>query len=271
MCETEIQKASTVWPDKCPAALIGDGDGYHDRHALPGGCKIFVVVLADGEEGGFGVQCVENCFQQQKIGAAFDEAAGLLVIHVAQLVESDAARSGAVHILRHRGGAIGRPERPCDEAVLSRVRDFVFVSHRARDFSARKVEFVNVFFEPVIERGNSIRIECIGLDDVGRPRDRALNGLHDARLRDVQHIEIPAQVARVLPKLRASKSRFVQLLRLDHRAHGAVQNDDPLVEEILQRGDSCFSAIQELSPLCPINQEIGRASRAPETRKICAL
>ena len=75
----------------------------------------------------------------------------------------------------------------------------------------------------------------------------ALNRLHDLRLRDVQHVEVPAQVPRMVRELRAAKRRFVQLLRLDHRAHGAVQNDDPLPQEILQRGDSCFSRSNDVS------------------------
>ena len=125
------------------------------------------------------------------------------------------------------------------------MRRFVFVGHRAGDFRARDVQFVNVMFEPVIERGNSIGVERVGLDDVRAGFEiLALNGLHNVRLRDVQHVEVPAQVARMVRELRAAKRRFLQLLRLDHRAHGAVQNDDPLLQEIVQRGNSCFSSIQ---------------------------
>ena len=256
---------------KRAAALVGDGDGNHDRHAPPGGCKIFVVVLADGEERGFGVQRVEDRFQQQKIGAAFDEAARLFVVHLAQFVEGDGARGGAVHILRHRGRAVGRPERSRDEAVLTGMRGFVFVGHRARDFRARDVEFMNVFFEAVIERGNSIGVKRVGLDDVGAGLEiLPLNGLHDARLRQIQHVKVSTQVARVLQKLRAAKRRLLQLLRLDHRAHGAVQNDDPLLQEILQRGDSCFSAIQRASPMCKAAAELGRQRYCvPHSSKEC--
>jgi len=114
-------------------------------------------------------------------------------------------------------------------------------------------------FEAVIERGNSVGVERVGLDDVGACFEvLALNRLHDARLRDVQHVEVPAQVSRVLQKLRTAKRRFVQLLRLDHRAHGAVQNDDPLLQEILQRGDSCFSSMQRTSPMCKVGLELRR-------------
>ncbi len=151
------------------------------------------------------------------------------------------------------------------------MRRLVFVRHRACNLRARHVEFVNVVFEAVIERGNSIRVEGIGLDDVRAGfQVLPLDGLHDARLRDVQHVEVSAQVARMIHKLRAAKRRFLQLLRLDHRAHGAVQNDDPLLQEIFQRGDSCFSSIQRESPMCKVALELaGRRKYGPLSSKKC--
>ena len=244
---------------KRAAALVGDGDGHHDRNARSGGRKMFVVVLADGEERGLGVQRVENGFEQEQIGAAFDEAARLLVIHFAQFVERDAARGRAVHILRHRRGPIRRPHRSRDVPILAGMRGFKLVGHLPGDFRARDVQFASVMFEAVVERGNRVRIERVGFDDVGaRFEIGALNGLHDARLRDVQHIEISAQVARVVRELRAAKRRFVNLPRLKHRAHGAVQNDDPLLQEILQGGDSCFFQVQLQSPLHEVALKLGR-------------
>src|SRR5258708_2427828 len=87
-----------------------------------------------------------------------------------------------------------------------------------------------VTVEGVVQGRNSICVERVGLDDVGASFEvLTLNGLHDGGLRDVQDVEVPAQVARVLQKLRTAKSLFLKALRLDHGAHGAVQNDDPLL------------------------------------------
>jgi len=61
------------------------------------------------------------------------------------------------------------------------------------------------------------------------------------RLRDIQHVVILAQVLRVLANWEPRKAASVKLLRLDHRAHRAIQNDDPLLQEILQRRNSCLS------------------------------
>src|SRR5713226_9706089 len=120
----------------------------------------------------------------------------------------------------------------------------------ASDLRARYIKFVNVMFEAVIQRRNCVRVERIGLDDVGAGFEvLVLNGLHDARLRDIQHIIVLTQVLRVVGKLGTPKSGLVKLLRLNHSAHGAIQNDDPLLQKILQRRNSCCSSIQRKSPL----------------------
>jgi hypothetical protein len=51
-------------------------------------------------------------------------------------------------------------------------------------------------------------------------------------------------------------------MRLDHRAHGAVQNDDPLLQEIFQGGDSCFFSIQQWSPMRKLAGELGRLTNS---------
>jgi len=105
-----------------------------------------------------------------------------------------------------------------------------FVGDLARDLRARHIYLINLILQAVIERRNRIRVERVGLDDIGAGFEiLPLNGLHDVRLRDIQHVVILAQVLRVLRELGASKSLLVKLLRLDHCAHGAVQNDDPLL------------------------------------------
>ena len=71
MCETEFQKASTVWPGERAAAAIDDGDRDHDRHAPAGGLEIFL----DGEKRGLGIERVEHGLDQQQIDAALDQAA----------------------------------------------------------------------------------------------------------------------------------------------------------------------------------------------------
>src|ERR1700730_7842305 len=133
--------------------------------------------------------------------------------------------------------------------LTPRMSCIEFFDDLAGDLPARHVKRVNVILKAVIQRRNRIRVERIRLDDVRAGFEvLPLNGLHDMRLRDIQRIAVLAQVLRVLRERRASKGGFVKLLRLDHRAHGAIQNDDPLPQQILQRRNSCLSSIQRQSP-----------------------
>ena len=198
MCETEIQNASTVWPESVRPLWSTMVTETMTGTRCPEASKYSSMA----KERGLGVERVENRFEQQQVGAAFDQAARLLVVDFAQFVEGDAARGGAVHILRHRGGAVGRPHRSGDEAVLAGMRGFELVGHRARDFRAREVQFVDVIFEAVIGHGNCVGVERVGLDDVGAGFEiLPLNRLHDVRLREVQHVEVSAQIARVLQRI----------------------------------------------------------------------
>ena len=66
---------------------------------------------------GLNVARVKTGLDQQKVHAAFDQALGLLVVAVAQLLEGDVAAQG--------DGFRGGPERAGDETGLSGRRKFV--------------------------------------------------------------------------------------------------------------------------------------------------
>ena len=71
------------------------------------------------EDRRLGVQRVEDGLDQEEVGAALEQAARLLAVGVAQLVEGDGAGARIVDVGRHRGGAVGRPDRAGDEARLA--------------------------------------------------------------------------------------------------------------------------------------------------------
>ena len=193
MCETEIQNASTVCPESVRPLWSTIVTDTMTGTRCPDASKY--SSMANSAAFAFSVSKIG--LDQEDVDAAFHQAARLLVIDLAQLVEGDAARRRAVHILGHRGRAIGRPHRTGHQTLAAGMRGFEFVGDLAGDSRARDVERVNVIFEAVIQRGNRVRVERIGLDDVRAGFEIcALNRLHDLRLRDVQDVEISAQVLR---------------------------------------------------------------------------
>ena len=110
------------------AGEIGDGARHHHRQAD----AARLIKLGDGIERGLGVERVEDGLDQQDIGAAVDEAARLLGIGCAQLIEGDRAVARIAHVGRDRGGAVGRPHGAGHEA-----RPPVLAPRRCRRLRAR--------------------------------------------------------------------------------------------------------------------------------------
>src|SRR3977135_524568 len=251
MCETEIQNASMVCQERVrpllsvivPDTMIGTRCWDASKYSSMANSAAFAFSVSKT------VSTRRMSTPPSKQPRARQQTASLFVVDLAQLIESDAPRSRTVHILRHRCRAIGGPHRAGYETLTAGMGCLKFVGDLARNLGARHVERVNVILQAVIERRNRVRVERVGLDDIGAGFEiLPLNGLHDLRLRDIQHVVGLAQILRMLRELGPSKGGLVKLLRLDHRAHGAIQNDDPLLQEILQRRNSCLSSIQRTSP-----------------------
>ena len=82
---------------------IGHGAADDQRQALTAGLEIFF----NRKQGRFGIECVENRFNQQHIATAFDQSLGLLVVSLSQLFKCDIACASIVHIGADAGG-LGR-------------------------------------------------------------------------------------------------------------------------------------------------------------------
>ena len=203
---------------------IGDGAGYHDRHRRAARLE----QLGDGVERGLGVEGVEDRLEQQQVGAAFDEALGLLAIGFAQLVEGDGAEAGIADVGRDRRGAVGRAHGAGDEArpaVLAR-RDRGGLLGEA---GAGEVELGDELLRAVVGLGDPRRGEGVGRDDVGAGAEVVEVELpHGVRLRQDQNVVVAAQVARPVGEALPAIAGLAELEVLDFRAHGAVEHEDRL-------------------------------------------
>ena len=184
--------------------------------------------LGDGVERRLGVERVEDRFEQQEIGAAFDEALGLLAIGFAQLVEGDGAEAGIAHVGRDRRGAVGRAHRAGDEAraaVLARGD----LGGLLGEAGAGEVELGDELLRAVIGLRDPGRGEGVGRDDVGAGAEVVEMELpHCIGLRQDQNVVVAAQVARPVGKALPAVAGFAELEVLDFRAHRAVEHEDRL-------------------------------------------
>jgi hypothetical protein len=79
-----------------------------------------------------------------------------------------------------------------------------------------------------------LRIKRIRLDDI-RPGFEVLpmNRLDDGRLRDVQEIVVSLEVLLPILEPFPPKRSFVELVPLDHGAHGAIKDQDAIPQQVL--------------------------------------
>lgn len=116
----------------------------------------------------------------------------------------------------------------------------------ASDSRSLQIQLIDMILELIFGHGDGSGIKGVRLDDVGAGLEIfTVNGLDDVRLRDVQDVVIEAKILGMPRKLLAAVVRFRELTRLDHRPHGAIEDDDPLLQEFPELIRAIVSGIQE--------------------------
>ena len=110
----------------------------------------------------------------------------------------------------------------------------------------RDVQLVHERFEPVVGLRDGVGVEPVGLDDVGaRLEVFVVDAANDVGAREDEQIVVPLEIARVPAQSLAAKVRFGRRVPLDHRPHRAIEDQDPVREqlvELLSNGHFCFLA-----------------------------
>ena len=140
---------------------VGDRSRDHQRQAD----SALGEDLLAGEDRRLGVQRVEDRLDQNEVGAAVDQAADLLAVGDAQIVERDGAIAGVVDVGRQRRGAIGRAERAGDEAAAA-VRLLGLDRRPPGEPRAVAIEVVDDLLHAVVGLGDRGRGKGVGLENV---------------------------------------------------------------------------------------------------------
>ena len=77
-----------------------------------------------------------------------------------------------------------------------------------------------------------------------------MNLLDQLRLGQVERVIVLAQVPRVMCKLAAAVIRFGQAARLNHRAHGAIHQQNALLHQLEQFVAGLLPCIHNVIELC---------------------
>ncbi len=210
------------------AGGIGNRPGNHHRPAPAG----VVKELLDGEQRGLGVQCVEHGFDEQDVGAAFNQSLDRFQVIVDQRFKGNVAEAGVIDVGRDRGGAAGWPRHAGNEARLGRIGRGEFVAQQAGEASAFEIQLMNQRFQLVVGLRHGGRVEGAGFENIGPGfKVGAVDAADDRRLGQHQQVVVALQVMRMLGQARAAIVGFLQAVALDHGAHRAVENEQALFEQ----------------------------------------
>ena len=149
-------------PGEGAPAGIGNGAGNHHRHTAPNFLKKFI----HPEKGGFGVQRVENSFDEQQFHPAVQQSARLLFVCRFQVIERDIPRAGVVHIRRKRGGFVGWSHRTGDISRFVRRFRGEFIGGGAGNLCRGAVHFIHIRLRAVIRLRDGGGVKSVGFQNI---------------------------------------------------------------------------------------------------------
>ena len=216
-------------------AEVNGGERDYDRN--PGGALLEDGL--DGVERGFGVQRVEDGFDQEDVGAAVEQSVDRLGVGRDHIVERYVAVAGVVYVRGDGERLVCGAYASGDEAGLAGVGVGVLVGYAARQLRGFAVYLVHPVFEAELRQAVACGGEGVGGEDVGAGVEvLALNVADDARLGENQRVHAALQVEMVVGEALASELRFRQPVGLEHDSPGAVHDHDAALQYPLYVGGS---------------------------------
>ena len=214
------------------AGGVGDRDGNHHRHAI----AALVEDRLDREQGGLGVERVEDGFNEQRVDAAVEESVDLFAVGLDDLVPRDGPEIGAVDVGRHRERAIERTDRAGDETAAAGRGGLGLGGGAAGDGGGGEVDVAHEGLELVVGLRNRGGVEGVRFDQVGAGGEiRGVNLLDDVGAREAEQVVVALEIVRMSGETFAAEVGLRQVVALDHRAHRAVEDHEPGGEQRFER------------------------------------
>ena len=141
---------------------VGDRAGDHQRDVGPTASHH----PPRREDGGLGVQRVEDRLDHQRIDTTVEQAVDLLVVRVGDVGEGHGSVARVLDARRDRERHVGRSDGTRDEPPHA-IPAGRLVRCFAGDARRREVDVAHVFDRPVVSLRDARRREGVGLDDVG--------------------------------------------------------------------------------------------------------
>ena len=217
------------------AGGVGDGTGDHHRNARQAPGSTHGLYLVDGKQRGLGIEGVEDGLDQEHVGPALLQPARLLQIGGTQFLEGDVARARVVHV-RRDGGRLRLGTEGAGH-IARALGGTVFVAGGTGQPGRDHVHFVGQFRQVVVGLGHRGGAEGVGLDQVRAGSQVLLvDFLDDVRPGEREQLVVALHIVGMVTETLAAVVVLTQSVLLDHRAHGAVEDQDALGHQFTQAG-----------------------------------
>ena len=218
----QIERLHGLPRERAPA-FVHDGDRNHDGKP---NALLFEDVL-DCAERGFGIQGVENRFDQQQVDSTVEEATHLLRVCFTGFVECERPVARIIDVGTETQGLVEWTDRASDVAIPVRAAGGRFLGKTC----GSDVELVHDPLQFVVRLRERVRVERVGLDDVCASIEVLfVNPTDHVRPRENQQVVVALQAARVVDEAVAAKISLSEARALDHRAHRTVEKNNPLLD-----------------------------------------
>ena len=115
----------------------------------------------------------------------------------------------------------------------------------ARDPRRREIQLRNERLHAVVTHRRRVRIECVGLDDIGPGVEKpAMDVLDQLRLRDRQQVVVAFEILFPGGEALAAEIVLAEAVALNHRAHRTVKQDNAALEQI-EQGLNAVSSLHD--------------------------
>ena len=212
--------------------VVHDRAGDEDRDLLPP----LLEEEVDGEHRRLGVEGVEDGLHEEHVDAAVDERLHLFVVRLHDLVVRAPAERRVLHGRGHRQrlvrGADGARGEAGAAGVLLRHRHAALL----RELRRSLVQVVHhvLLVELVVQLRDHRRVERVRLDDVRASLEvLRVDLLDDVGARDHQDVVVALEVVGVILEALAAEVLLGELVLLHSRAHGAVDDHDALLHDLV--------------------------------------
>ena len=229
---SEWPRVAHTVPKSCDGLAAQNAAGGIRHRAADDEGQAFAGVFkkfVDGEQRGFGVERVENRFNQEQIGATFNQGFHLFVISSAKFFKCHVARARVVHIGADAGRFRCGAERAGDEARFIRRRKLV--TCRPSNFCGLHIHLASEMRHFVIFLSNGRCAKGIRFDQIAASSQVALMNIRNhIGARDAEQFVVAFDVFWKIREALASVLGLGQLKTLNHRAHRTVQYGNAVFE-----------------------------------------